>query len=47
MVMSIRPRATAAYLALVVFLVHGLVDVFLMTTPVYFAFWVLVGTTDA
>jgi O-antigen ligase len=46
-VISIRPRATAAYLALVVFLVHGLVDVFLMTTPIYFAFWILVGTTDA
>jgi len=30
----------AGCLILVVFLVHGLVDVFLMTTPIYFAFWI-------
>jgi hypothetical protein len=30
-------------LALVIFLVHGLVDVFLMTTPIYFGFWILMG----
>ena len=29
--------------ALAVFLVHGLVDVFLLTTPIYFGFWILVG----
>lgn len=29
--------------AIAVFLVHGLVDVFLMTTPIYFAFWILMG----
>ena len=26
-----------------VFLVHGFVDVFLMTTPIYFAFWILMA----
>jgi len=26
-----------------VFLLHGLVDVFLMTTPIYFGFWILMG----
>ena len=30
-------------LAIGVFLVHGLVDVFLMATPIYFAFWILMG----
>ena len=30
-------------LAIAVFLVHGLVDFFLMTTPIYFAFWLLMG----
>lgn len=34
---------TPAALAVCVFLVHGLVDVFLMTTPIYFAFWILCG----
>jgi hypothetical protein len=24
-------------------LIHGLVDVFLMTTPIYFCFWILLG----
>lgn len=26
-----------------VFLIHGIVDVFLMTTPIYFAFWIVLG----
>ncbi len=30
-------------LGVAIFLVHGLVDVFLMTTPIYFAFWLLLG----
>jgi hypothetical protein len=30
-------------LAVAVFLVHGIVDVFMMTTPIYFAFWLLMG----
>jgi hypothetical protein len=34
---------SAASAGVAVFLVHGLVDVFLMTTPIYFAFWVLLG----
>ncbi len=33
--------------ALAVFLVHGLVDVFLLTTPIYFGFWILVGLSGA
>jgi len=43
-VLLIRWRADAACLALAVFLLHGLVDVFLMTTPIYFAFWILAGS---
>jgi Glycosyltransferase family 87 len=35
-----RWRADAACLAVAVFLLHGLVDVFLMATPIYFAFWI-------
>jgi hypothetical protein len=39
-----RPWAAgASSVALAVFLIHGLVDSFLMATPVYFAFWVLLG----
>jgi len=30
-----------------VFLLHGLVDVFLMTTPIYFTFWMLIGLEGA
>lgn len=41
----IRWRLDPAYLAVAVFLVHGLVDVFLMATPIYFAFWILVGNS--
>src|SRR5207237_1622644 len=36
--------ADAPSLVVAVFLVHGLVDVFLMTTPIYFAFWIMMGT---
>ena len=43
-IFSIRWRAQPVCLAIAVFLVHGLVDVFLMTTPIYFAFWILAGT---
>ena len=44
LIFSIRWRAQPVCLAIAVFLVHGLVDVFLMTTPIYFAFWILAGT---
>ena len=37
---SVQPAALAA----AAFLAHGVVDSFLMTTPIYFAFWILVGT---
>ena len=46
MILSIPRRLNAATLAIFVFLVHGLVDVFLMTTPIYFAFWILIGQAD-
>jgi hypothetical protein len=36
-------RFEPSCVAIVVFLVHGLVDFFLMTTPIYFAFWLLMG----
>jgi O-antigen ligase len=45
MMAAARWTASAASIALGVFLIHGLVDVFLMTTPVYFAFWILLGLT--
>jgi hypothetical protein len=38
-----RSGATSVLMAIAVFLVHGLVDVFLMTTPIYFSFWILLG----
>jgi O-Antigen ligase len=38
-----RCQPTPAVMAIAVFLVHGLIDVFLMTTPIYFAFWTLAG----
>jgi O-antigen ligase/polysaccharide polymerase Wzy-like membrane protein len=31
-------------LAAAIFLIHGLVDYFLMSTPIYFGFWILLGT---
>ena len=43
MMAAIRWKPDAASAALGIFLIHGVVDVFLMTTPVYFAFWFLMG----
>jgi O-antigen ligase len=43
LVSRIRWRPTPAALALGVSLVHGVVDFFLMTTPIYFGFWLLIG----
>lgn len=37
------PVPGAARMAVAVFLLHGLWDVFLMTTPIYFSFWILAG----
>ena len=34
---------TPSLMAVAVFLVHGCLDVFLMTTPIYFSFWILAG----
>jgi hypothetical protein len=41
--LAIPWRATSSCIAVAVFLVHGIVDVFIMTTPIYFAFWLLAG----
>jgi hypothetical protein len=47
MIGSVRWTLQPASLAVAVFLVHGLVDAFLMTTPIYFAFWMLLGRMHA
>jgi hypothetical protein len=47
MLLMIPWRAEAAFVSLGVFLIHGLVDVFLMTTPIYFCFWILMGMQGA
>ena len=36
-------EATPPLMAVAVFLIHGFLDVFLMTTPIYFSFWILAG----
>jgi len=43
---SIRWRLDPPCLAVAIFLIHGLVDVFLMTTPIYFGFWLLLGMRE-
>lgn len=43
MMSAVRWKLDAPSVALGIFLIHGLVDDFLMTTPVYFAFWFLLG----
>ena len=45
-VVSAKYTWRPASLALGVFLLHGLVDVFLMTTSIYFGFWLLLGFAD-
>jgi O-antigen ligase len=37
-------RFDADSISIGIFLFHGMVDVFLMTTPIYFAFWLLLGS---
>jgi hypothetical protein len=45
LILAVRTwRVEPMSLAVAVFLVHGLVDYFLMTTPIYFAFWILLGS---
>ncbi len=46
LIASIPRYVNPSTLAIGVFLLHGIVDVFLMTTPIYFAFWILMGWTD-
>lgn len=43
MMIATRWSTSPLCAALGIFLIHGLVDVFLMTTPIYFAFWILLG----
>jgi len=43
MIAGARRNAGAPAMALAIFLIHGLVDAFLMTTPIHFAFWILLG----
>jgi O-antigen ligase len=39
-------KSLAPMLAIGVFLIHGVVDDFMMTTPIYFAFWILLAQTQ-
>lgn len=43
MLVRFRWTASAASMGVAVFLLHGFVDVLLMTTPIYFGFWLLLG----
>jgi hypothetical protein len=45
MLIVTRWRPEPACLAAGVFLVHGLADVFIMSTPIYFTFWIMLGST--
>ena len=45
-ILSAKYTWRPASLALGVFLLHSLVDVFLMTTSIYFGFWLLLGFAD-
>jgi hypothetical protein len=40
---TVRGKLGVTTLAAGIFLLHGVVDTFLMTTPIYFAFWILLG----
>jgi O-antigen ligase/polysaccharide polymerase Wzy-like membrane protein/Ig-like domain-containing protein len=43
MMAVVRWKPNASSIGVAIFLIHGLVDTFLMTTPIYFAFWILLG----
>lgn len=47
LIFRIRWAPQAACLALAVFLLHGFADVFIMATPIYLTFWMLLGKTPA
>ena len=47
MMAALRRSAVTPARAVGIFLIHGLVDVFLMTTPIYFGFWILLGQGHA
>jgi hypothetical protein len=44
LLIAIPWRFDADSISIGIFLFHGMVDVFLMTTPIYFAFWLLLGS---
>ncbi len=46
MLATVRWHLEAGSLIVAVFLLHGLVDVFLMTTPIYFAFWIFLANVS-
>lgn len=46
MLLLARYRWWPATCAVAVFLLHGLVDFFLMTTPIYFAFWIMLAFSN-
>ena len=47
LIASVRWAITPAGISAAVFLVHGVVDTLLMTTPIYFMFWLVLGRMDA
>jgi O-antigen ligase len=47
MLAAIRWHVQLVTASVLIFLAHGMVDVFLMTTPIYFSFWILVGQLHA
>ena len=46
MMAVVRWKPNAVSISLGIFLIHGLLDTFLMTTPIYFAFWILLGQSQ-
>jgi hypothetical protein len=46
MLAVVRWKPNASSIGLAIFLIHGLLDTFLMTTPIYFAFWILLGQSE-
>ena len=46
MMAVVRWKPNASSIGLGIFLMHGVMDTFLMTTPIYFAFWILLGQSE-
>jgi len=43
MMLALKRNAIVPAIAIGIFMIHGVFDVFLMTTPIYFAYWILLG----